>query len=52
LILYDLDLESGTGRFVGHDGPITDEYFDPGGHSARGKMRTRENGKKVGLIRG
>jgi hypothetical protein len=51
-VIYGLDLDGGTGRFLDHDGPITDQDFDLAAALHGGLMRTREKGKKIGLIRG
>jgi len=49
-VFYDLNLEKGTGRFLDHDGPITDENFDLAAAIHGGKLRTKKASKKVGPI--
>jgi hypothetical protein len=49
---YDLDLERGAGKFLSHDGTITERDVDLEAALHGGKLRTRKAGKKVGPIPG
>jgi hypothetical protein len=50
-IFYDLNLLTGTGRFVNHDGALTEKDFDLQAAVHGGRLRKKRASNKVGPIR-